>query len=119
MKTITLEIAVTGTENAAASANADELREFLLDEDSGIEVRLQKSDPDAQDFGAVLQVVLALPSVVLLARGVQKWISLRQTSTVRFKSGPDELVVTNLSSRGADALARDLMALSTARTPEV
>jgi hypothetical protein len=91
------------------SGLAAELRDHLLDEDPALAVEQVRSDPRTQDFGATLLVTAAAPAAVALARGLQKWLAARNTSSVVVKLGNGrEVRVTNVSGRRADELARDL-----------
>jgi hypothetical protein len=107
-----LEIDLIDVPDDERSWLASELRDYLIDEDPTLSVHQVRSDPRTQDFGATLLLTVGPPVALALARGLQKWLAARNTSTVLVKCGKDkEVRVTNVSGRRADDLARQLSSL--------
>ena len=78
------------------------------------EVDQVRGDPSAQDFGATLAVLLAAPSILpALAKGVARWLELRNSSTVTIKCGKNSLVVDKISAKSATELGERLSTLCT------
>lgn len=103
-----LELEVVDVPAGQRSGYATELRDFLLAEDDGLQVDLVRSDQDRQDLGATLIVAVGAAAIAV-AKGLQKWIAKRNTSTVVIKCGKGrEVRVTNVSGKRADELAREL-----------
>jgi hypothetical protein len=96
-----LEVAEAGQ---AAESLRDHLREFIPE----LEARRIRTDASAMDFGSALEIALAAPAVVELAKGIANWLAQSRTSTVTI-TGPDNtLVAERISSRDAFRLAEKL-----------
>jgi hypothetical protein len=100
-------ISFEGANPAEASEYAAGLRNAILDEEPGAQVTRQPT-PGAQDLGMALQVVVASPAVILLARALIKWVESRRSSSVTIKKGTTTITVTNVS----DGKALDVVALA-------
>ena len=87
-----------------AGLYADELREALLDTSKGVKVEKMQAHEGSQDFGSVLVVVLAAPSVVAVASAVADWLKLRNSATIDITSPDGHIVATNLTSKDAASL---------------
>ncbi|GIH02460.1 hypothetical protein Rhe02_05270 [Rhizocola hellebori] len=107
-----LDVELDGVPLSQASALASELREFLLDEDGALQIEQVRANADTQDLGATLVILLGTPALVAVARGVERWIARRNSSSVIISSGADQVEVTNLSNRKAGELAEKLVQLT-------
>ena len=94
-----------------SSVVADELRDYILDAASDVQVDQKRGDPDAQDFGATLALLLATSAVTAVAKGIKRWLEQRDTAKVTFKNGRKTLVVENISATSAAELAEQVRAL--------
>ncbi|MBL7488590.1 hypothetical protein I6A60_26765 [Frankia sp. AgB1.9] len=94
--------------NGEKSRMARELRDFILDEEPEADIEFMRSDPEAQDIGATLILILQTPSIGAVALGVRSWLARRSTSEVVFKSGESSLSVDKISSRSASELGKQL-----------
>ncbi len=106
-----LKIHFAEIEEARASQYAPELRRFILDAAPEVTVSQEREDPEAQDAGGALAVILGSSAVVALARGIKAWLELRTRSSVVFKARGKELVINNLTCHQAADLAEKIAGL--------
>jgi hypothetical protein len=64
-----------GASDADANVYASELRQVLLDASTDITVELRRTNPESQNFGDILQVVLAAPAIVIAAKALTKGLA--------------------------------------------
>jgi hypothetical protein len=99
-----------GLEGADAGQAADSLRRTLQEVDPTIRCKRLRSDADAMDFGAILQVVLAGHATVELARGLTNWLSHTHSSKLTVIDADGKIIVENISAKQAFDLAEKLRA---------
>ena len=73
------------TSVADAASMAQELRQILLDADSSVSTELIKADPNTQDLGSILAVILGAKAVVMVAKGISNYLKLRRSASIRIK----------------------------------
>lgn len=99
-----------GLEGADAGRAAESLRRSLQEVDPTIQSKRVRTDSEAMDLGGALEIVLAAPAILELAKGITAWLQRTHTSKVTI-TGPDgSTVVENISARDAADLARKLSA---------
>ncbi|MGA2127067.1 MAG: hypothetical protein ABSG76_13040 [Xanthobacteraceae bacterium] len=91
---------------ADAVEMAGELGRILLDTGPDVSVARRRSDPNTQDPGSILAVVLAAPAVVAVARGIADYIRLRRKARITIKCNGQQVVVSNVSAADAVEIAR-------------
>jgi len=96
--------------DAEANRYASELRDVLLDTTPNIEVDRRRDDPQTQDFGATLVLVLGAPAVVAIAKAIGNWLTLHRQTGITIKTANGEIVGSNLTSKDALKLAELLLA---------
>ncbi len=96
--------------DAEANRYASELRDTLLDAALDVEVDRKRDNPDTQDFGATLILVLGAPAVVAIAKALGNWLTLHRQIGITIKTTNGEIVGTNLTSKDALKLAELLLA---------
>lgn len=94
---------------AEASAYADELRDRLLDEMEDIQAEIRREDPNKQDFGAVLEIVLNSKAVVAMAGAVGVWLKLRHSASITIQTKDGKTVIKNLNQKDAAQLSEKLL----------
>lgn len=87
----------------AAGNSAQGLKEALENalSDSGekASVKLEKIDPNAQDIGTILGIVLAGPAVVAIAKGIADWMRRTgQGSITIVRPDGTRVEITNIAS---------------------
>ncbi|MBO0789549.1 MAG: hypothetical protein J2P36_01175 [Ktedonobacteraceae bacterium] len=85
---------------ADANRHAEELRQALLDASPDVEVYRRRDDPDTQDFGSTLVLLLGTPAAVAVAKAVGDFLALRRgTIIIETKDGEiTKITATNLSN---------------------
>jgi len=68
---------------AEASAFVDDLRQHLTTVTPGVRATARRADPNAQDMGSTLVLVLGAPAVVALAKGIADYLRMRQESKAK------------------------------------
>lgn len=99
-----LVLSFDGVSVADANRFASELAEVLRDADEPIEVTQTRDDPDSQDFGATLVLVLGSGAVVALAKGVAKFLVTKPEGSVTIRHKGGEIIAKGLTSRDARAV---------------
>jgi hypothetical protein len=99
-----LTLSFEGAAVAEANRFAAELAERLRDADAPIDVQETRADPNAQDFGATLVLLLAAPAVVALAKGVSAWLAMRPNAKVTLKWKNGTVIASGLTSADARAV---------------
>jgi hypothetical protein len=96
---------------SVADANrwASELKEYILDATSDVEVEQQRDNPYSQDAGTILSLVLAAPSVIAVAKALGNWLTLHRQAGITIKTPHGEIIGTNLTSKDAMKLAELLL----------
>jgi hypothetical protein len=97
-------------EAADAGRAAESLRRALHEVDPAIEARRVRTDPNAMDFGSALEIVLAAPAFIELARGIANWLARSHTSKVTIIAQDGTAIVENIGARDAVNLAEKLEA---------
>ena len=99
--------------NRAAAELTDQINKGLLEEGFSSIAQQHRTDPAAQDVGQVVEMLLAAPAVVALARqvaiGIQKYMARANRSVIRItRSDGTSVEISNVESRH---LAKVLAAL--------
>lgn len=84
-----------------AGANVVDLKEHLAMVAPAVQTDQRRTDPNSQDMGATLAIVLGAPAVVSLAKGIADWLKMRASKpriTVRNSEGQIILELENISS---------------------
>lgn len=103
---------ITFDNGSVADANrwAGELKEFILDAASGVEVEQKRNDPYSQDFGATLVLILGTSTVTAVATALGNWLILHRQAGITIKTPQGEIVGTNLTNKDALKLAELMLA---------
>lgn len=94
----------TDKANRYARSLADSLRDLL---DSGDEVSVSRDNPESQDFGATLVLVLGTTAVTALAEGIKAWLQRNSGAQLEILSD-GTVVAKNLESKDAASIAQAL-----------
>ena len=97
------------TDNLAlANENADALAQHLQMAAPTVTTERRRSDPNAQDFGATLVLILGTPAIAALAKGVADWLRMNQDANaklvIRDKQGHAIVEIDNVRSGDVRAL---------------
>lgn len=99
-------IEIGGVSPALANQYAEELKEALLGATSEVEVEQRRADPDAQDFGATLVLILGTPVAVVLAKAFRDWINRRDNAKLHFKSKDGEILLEGITARDVEKILK-------------
>lgn len=102
---------LTFDNGSVADANrwAGELKEYILDSVTEVEVEQQRDNPYSQDLGTALSLILGAPAAVALARALGNWLTLHRQAGITIKTARGEIVGSNLTSKDALKLAELLL----------
>ncbi|SRR6266852_783201 len=92
-----------------ANRYADELRNALLNAAPDIVVQRARDDPQAQDFGATLILILGTPAAAAVVAAVGNWLKLRQSASITWKTEHEQILVQHITSKDAAQLAQLLL----------
>jgi hypothetical protein len=97
-------ISFPGTSTAEANRLAAGLASAIRDAHRDVKVEQKRDQPDTQDFGATLAVILGTASVTAVAKGVEAWLARHSGAKIQInKDG--SVIASNLDSRDAARIA--------------
>jgi hypothetical protein len=103
-------------EIADAGRAAESLRRTLQDVSPGLAATRVRTDANLMDFGAALELALAAPAIVEVAKGIASWLARAHSSKLTI-AGPDgSTIVEGITSRDAASLAEKLQAAHASHT---
>lgn len=108
METIRYIIRFDGVAAADAGRAAESLRRSLQDLDPEINAKRVRSNSDTMDFGSTLEIILAAPAIVVLAKGLANWLERTHSSRLTVVDAAGSIIVENISARDAVGLAEKL-----------
>ena len=92
---------------------AEDLRDTLADAiDSGGRIERVRSNPEAQDFGATLVLVLGTTAATAIAEGIRTWLARNSGASIELEVGGTTVHARNLDSQGVAELAKVIAAAS-------
>lgn len=94
---------------ADANRYAEELRNALLDATTDITVQRKRENPQTQDFGSTLVLILGTPALSAVVTAVSQWLLRRRNASLTWKTADGEVIVQNINSQNACELARKLL----------
>lgn len=103
---------LTFENGSVADANrwACELKEYILDATDEVVVEQQRDNPNSQDLGPMLSLVLGTPAVVAAVKALGQWLNLHREAGITIKTPRGEIVATNLTSEDIMKLAELMLA---------
>jgi hypothetical protein len=97
-------ISFPGASPAEANRLASGLATAVRETDREVKVEQRRDQPDTQDCGATLAIILGTASVTAIARGVEAWLARHSGAKIQInKDG--SVVASNLDSRDAARIA--------------
>ncbi len=91
---------------ADASRYAGELRQVLLDASPDLEVQRRRDNPETQDIGTTLILILGTPAAAAATTAIGNWLARRNRASITITTDNGEMVVQNISSKNAYELAK-------------
>ena len=98
-----------GVPPSDANRYAEELRNALLDATADITVERKRENPQAQDFGTSLVLMLGTPATAAVVTALGNWLRLRKNASLSWKSADGEINIKNISSKDVVELAEKLL----------
>lgn len=86
-----------------AAIRAGRLRRELAEMSPDVNVSIKKDDPETQDFGATLILILGTPAILALAKGIASYLSRDRGTITIYKDG--KAVATGISGDDAARIA--------------
>lgn len=92
---------------SVADANrwTGELKDFLLDATTDVEVEQQRDNLSSMDLGTTLSLILGTPAVIAVARALGNWLTRNPQASITIKTPHGEILGAHLSSKDALKLA--------------
>ena len=109
MEKQTYIVTFEGVSPSDANRYAEELRNALLDATADITVQRKRENPQAQDFGSTLVLILGTPAVAAVVTALSNWLQLRKNASLSWKSADGEINIQNISSKDVVELAQQLL----------
>jgi len=97
-------ISFPGASSAEANRYASGLAIAIRESDGEVRVAQRRDQPDAQDFGATLAVILGTASATAVAKGVAAWLARHSGAKIEI-AADGSVVASNLESRDAARIA--------------
>jgi hypothetical protein len=91
----TIEISFDGAPSSDAGRFAQELQDVIRRSQKDLTVTRHKTDPNTQDIGTVLSIILTSGATLALAQGISDWIRLRKSSLIMRENG--EVIATGIT----------------------
>ncbi|HTF69625.1 MAG TPA: hypothetical protein VK638_43790 [Edaphobacter sp.] len=88
-----LTISFPGVSDAQANQLANSLHPVLREIDRALTVEKRKINPESQDGGATLAIILGSAAIAQLAKGIAAWLARNSGTTIEIKA-PDGTSVT-------------------------
>jgi hypothetical protein len=103
-----------GVSSPEASRCAAELEQLLKDEladtRSPASVERLRIEPEAQDLGTVLAIILGAKATIELAKGISKWLSRHNQGKLRLRTRDGrEVAIDNIESKDIPATLKALI----------
>jgi hypothetical protein len=109
MEKQTYIVTFEGVSPSDANRYAEELRNALLDATADITVQRKRENPQAQDFGSNLVLILGTPAAAAVVTALSNWLQLRKNASLSWKSADGEIYIQNISSKNVVELAQQLL----------
>ncbi len=100
-------ISFPGASTAEANRFAADLAIVIRETDKGTKVKQQRENPEAQDFGATLLVILGTASATAVANGISSWLARHSGAKIQIDAD-GKVVASNLDSRDAARIAESI-----------
>ena len=78
---------------------AEELKNILLLKEKNSQVTLERKDPDSQDFGSTVVVLLTSATAVAIVKGIREWLIKRHSVELTVKKDKNEIVLKNITAK--------------------
>jgi len=97
-------ISFPGTSTAEANRYSSGLAQVIRESDRDVQVAQRRDQPDSQDFGATLAIVLGTASATAVAKGVAAWLARHSGAKIEI-TADGRVIASNLDSRDAARIA--------------
>jgi hypothetical protein len=81
---------------------AEEVRREVRDNGKPVQGEVRRTDPEAQDFGTTLVILLGTRAVVILARAIRDWARRKEQATIEING----VRVVNVASQDVAEIVR-------------
>ncbi len=96
-------------DDADANVYARDLADFLktqIDSEEGLRAEPERSNRQAQDFGATLVLILGTAAVTAIAKGIQAWLKGHTGATMEIVTEQGQVLLRNVESKSAAEIAK-------------
>jgi Effector Associated Constant Component 1 len=104
-------ISFPGVSDAEANKLAGSLSLVLRETDQSVSVGQRRANPESQDFGATLAIILGTPALVAVAKGIATWLARNSGTNIEIHA-PDGTSVKVTHAGGCDIARTVAAALS-------
>ena len=94
---------------AEADRYASELRDILLDATPDVRIDRMRDNPQTQDLGATLALILGTPAVTAIAVAMGNWLKLRNSASLTIEKD-GRVIAKNITSKDAARLTELFLA---------
>jgi hypothetical protein len=104
-----LTISFVDEKPALATRFANELSKEIRHNAPDVEVSVARDDPENQDFGATLVLILGTPAIAALATALGNWLVLRNSASITMRNEKgEEIIIDKANSGDIDKLLKRL-----------
>ena len=97
-------ISFPGSPTADANRYAADLAAAVRSADRNVKAEQKRDQPDSQDFGATVAIMLGTASVTAIAKGVSAWLARHSGARIEIKAD-GSVIASNLDSRDTARIA--------------
>ncbi len=101
-------IVLSGENVARANMLAADLKHFLEDTSPEVNAEQIRANPEDQDFGTILGIVLGSAAITAVAKGIRDWLARNQDAEIEFRTKDHIFIAKNLRGKDAVQLAKIL-----------
>ena len=95
-------IIISGQSVARANILASDLKRCLEETSPEVSTEQIRDDPEAQDFGTIVSVILGSAAITAVAKGIRDWLARNQDAEIELRTKDHVFIAKHI--RGKDVI---------------